>query len=351
MGPFPERRGLRQLGGDRLLNQHWPITAELDITPLMSRHRRERVPRHRAQRSAGYPARRARVTAAVQAAETAPDGAGDAEVALEAAGAPVARPAGRPVPSHSRRRNLRAPSTATGSEAPSAPAAKHPGVVRGLLVTPWFATATGFVIAVSLWIYSPHPQLAYPAIAIGKAPCSSSGCKTRVDQQGAGSLTMNSGEPVTQQHKPAAPARAGTRTPASTAASGLTFGYVARQAAQGKFLLIVSVTGERITKNWRLSFVLPGDHIEFVIGAHWQAAGSDGGTASPLAGDQGQQRGGAGDYGGGSGDQRYGGAPHQSGVRFTVVASGSSPVPAHCSYDGASCTFRELSSASQGRRG
>ena len=303
------------------------------------------------------------MTAALRGSGTAPDGAGDdAGIALQAdvdaapgRPGPATRAPGRRPPGHSPRRSRRASGTAGGSAPASGPAGKHSWVSRGLLVTPWFAAATGFVIAASLWIYSPNPQFSYPAISIGKVPCSSSGCKSKVEQQGAGSLTMNSGQPLTQHHNSAAPGETGTRTRTSTAASGLTFGYVVRPAAQGTFQLIVSVTGKPAIRNWSLYFVLAGDHIKFVIGAQWQADGSDAGTARPFAGYQGQQHGGPGDAGVVQGDQggygygHGGGAAHdQPGISFTVIASGRPPVPTDCSYDGASCTFHELSSAYQG---
>jgi hypothetical protein len=254
---------------------------------------------------------------------------------------------GHRLASHSRRRGRRSASTPPGSTPSSGLAGKHPMVARGLLMTPWFAAATGFVIAASLWIYSPRPQLTYPAISVGKVPCQSSACRSHFDQQGAGRLAIKSGERVTQQHKSAAPATTSTRRRASAAASGFTFGYIVRRNAPGNFELTVSVTGQRAVKNWNLAFVLPGDQIRFVLGAHWRANGSDGGTASPLAGDQDQY--GSGGHGG---DHRHndGGAPGQFRVSFEVVASGTRAVIADCSFDGASCTFRELSSPIQGVR-
>jgi len=222
-------------------------------------------------------------------------------------------------------------------------------------MTPWFAAATGSVIAASLWIYSPHPQLAFPAIAIGRVPCGSDNCGSQVDRQGAPSLTMNSGEPMAPSHNSAKPAGSGTPSQGRTAASGLTFSYVVRQAADGDFALTASVTGKHPITNWRLAFVLPGDHIKYVFGVHWQPAGSDGGTASPFTGPAGQHGGGPWDSGGGYGNQgdpgagqgsgagSRGGAPEEYGVTFTVIASGMAPVPADCSYDGAPCTFHELS--------
>jgi hypothetical protein len=217
-------------------------------------------------------------------------------------------------------------------------------------VTPWFAAATGFVIAASLWIYSPHPQLTYPAIAIGPVPCTSEGCSPSTDQQGAGSLTVNSGAPMTQPPNSAKPAGTSIRT----AASGLTFGYVVLPAVHGEFVVIVSVTGKRPIRNWHLAFVLPGDHIQSVYRADWQPEGSDGGTASAFTGDPGQQGGGASDAGGGYGNQGAAaseggsadgraGTPGEYGVSFTVIASGTPAGPAGCRYDGAACTFHKMS--------
>jgi hypothetical protein len=224
-------------------------------------------------------------------------------------------------------------------------------------MTPWFAAATGFVIAASLWIYSPQAQLTYPAIAIGKMPCDSSGCGQHVEQQGAGSLAMNSGEPLQQEHKSATHAGTRARRQARTAASGLTFGYATSPVAHGHFALVVRVTGKRVIKNWSLTFLLPGDHIEFVYGANWRAVGSDGLAAGPFTGDHVQQPGGFGGDGAGlgaqGGEQRdygHGGTPDQSGVVFTVIASGTPVAPAYCSFDGASCTFHNLTTSRRGRR-
>jgi hypothetical protein len=291
------------------------------------------------------------VTAPLAALSASSDGtvAGLGGLAASGYGAmPGRRPA-----SHSRRRSRQSASTPPGSAPASGLAGTHPMVARGLLMTPWFAAATGFVIAASLWIYSPHPQLTFPAIAVGKLPK----VPSHVDQQGAGRLAIKSGERATQQHESAAPAKTSTRDRASTAASGVTFGYVAQSAADGKFWLTVTVAGKHPIKNWQLAFVLPGAHIQSVYGADWHPAGSDGGTASQFTGGPGQQHGGP--VGGGSGhtgpggaggDYGHGGAADQPRVIFRVLASGRPVGPADCSFDGASCTFRELSSPSQGVR-
>jgi hypothetical protein len=242
---------------------------------------------------------------------------------------------------------MRAGSTAADSSSGGEPAGKQPGVARGLLVTPWFAAATAFVIAASALIYSPHPQFAFPDIAIGKVPCTSSDCASHADQQGAGSLAINSGSQMTPKHKSGTHARAAAHHPASTAVSGLTFGYyLLRPPSDSKFEVVVRVTGKRVFKNWKLAFVLRGDDIQFVFGAHWKVSG-DRVIATPLTGGAGQHGGGSGDQGRGLADYRYGhGGPlDQAGIFFTVFASGTPAAPTHCSFDGASCTFHELSSS------
>lgn len=251
-------------------------------------------------------------------------------------------------PSHSRRRI---------PEAASAAASRPPGVARGLLMTPWFAAASGFVIAASLWIHSSHPQLAFPIVTGSAPPCIPDGCSPHADQQGAGSLTINSGQPIPPQHKPATAAKKATRDQTPTAASGLTFGYVERPVADGNFWLTVTVTGKRPIKDWHLAFVLANDQIQYVFGADWKGQGTDQVVASPLTGDPGQQGGGRWHAGGGLSDQgagqggyHHGGALDQPGVTFTVIASGKPAAPTQCSFNGTSCTFHELSGASEGGR-
>jgi hypothetical protein len=264
---------------------------------------------------------------------------------------PGGPPPGRRPASHSRRRRRQMASTPDRFGPASGLGSTHPRVARGLLMTPWFAAATGSVIAASLWIYSPHPQLTYPGDAIGRVPCTTSGCGSPGDRQGTGgSLTTRSRQPLTQPYKSAVPAKTRTRTRASTAASGLTFGYSVRPAADGKFWLTVTITGKHPVKDWQLAFVLPGAHIQSVYNADWHAAGGDGGTASQFTGGPGGGGSGNTDPVGDRGDYGPGGTDDPPLVFFTVLASGKPVGPADCSFDGAKCTFTELSSASQGMR-
>ena len=294
------------------------MTARLDITPLMPRHRKERVPWHRALRQAGSPARRARLTPAVDTAIAVledsrredPDGAETVPLAASA----------RATPGHARSR-------------------RHPGVkrhrvlhrsTRGLLVTPWFAAASGFVIAASLWIYSPHAQLQFPNNnnAIHLQHCHNR-CTPAGSQNGSGSLASSGKHRLTDSQK------SGATGAGNPAISSMTFSYFVVPSPDGQFTIRISVTGKHAIKAWRLSFVLPGDRIGSVSGADWQRISRDSGTASGEGGQAGQWTGYGPDPQGHSAgdDQPY-------GFTFLVSGAGRPVAPTRCRYDGQACAFR-----------
>lgn len=290
----------------------------------MPRHRKERVPRHRAQRQADQAARRVRVNAAVATARTAlatlqPDDPDDADATLPLEAVPAAATRSGGLLGRSR---VRPHGRSTGSRP------GRSGARRGLLVTPWFAAGTGFVLAASMWIYSPHAELRFPSSAINELPCQQQGCSGGTDQ-GAGSLTTTSGQPIPHAKKQA-------HTRHRSAAAGLTFTYTVLWQQQGKFEVMISVTGKRSLRGWQLAFALPGDQVSNVIGASFQPSGSDGGTASALAGsDAGPWSDGG---NGGSGSQAA--ADDHNVVRFMVFGDGTPVLPTGCRYKGASCTFQ-----------
>lgn len=264
----------------------------------MPRHRRQPVPWHRALRQAAKPARRARVThvantsvAVLEASR--PD---DPESADTAPLSP--QTTGRP------RSALRA-------------------AARGLMMTPWFAAASGFVIAASLWIYAPHAHLQFnsPGNAIQTQPCHDS-CAGGGSHRGHGSLASSGKHRLADRRSGAA-------------VSGLTFSYVPLVSQDGKFTIRISVTGKRAIKNWTLAFVLPGDRIRWVWGASWQRTSRDSGTASPGDGQAGNWPG-----GGQAGNGPFGGNHQQYGFTFLVSGTGRQVRPTSCRYDGKSCAFR-----------
>jgi len=199
---------------------------------------------------------------------------------------------------------------------------------RGLVVTPWFAAASGFVIAASLWIYSPHAQLQFPNNAIHLQHCPR-GCSPATSQKGSGSLASSGKHRLTNSQQ------SGTAGAGNPAVSGLTFSYVVLSSQDGNFTIRISVTGKRAIKAWTLSFVLRGDRIRGVSGADWQRTSRDSGTASGEGGQAGQW---TGDGQGGSG---HSAGDHQRYMLTFVVSGTGQPVaPTSCRYDGHACTFR-----------
>ncbi len=290
----------------------------------MPRHRRQRVPRHRAQRQAGIPARRGGLSAVAAPAGTQlgisePDDVEDADQTR------LVLPVRVPGPRHS------------AKVRPAGPAAGGPsllaGAARGLLVTPWFAAATGFVLAAALWIYSPHTELklGLPSGAVGIVPCQQAGCSVTTEQ-GARSLTATSRQPIVHPSKSAS--RSDTRH--RSAAAGLTFGYAVLWHRQGEFEVMITVRGKRSIRDWRLAFAMSGDQINYVSGAWFKATGQD----AVMVSDVGDQA--TGDDGGHDGTV----SPDASGdlyaISFMVFGQGTPVLPTDCVYDGASCTIKQV---------
>ena len=287
-------------------------------------------------------------------AETGPAGVGLADAGLASQGS-----AGATRASHARPRHRRGP-LAAGSAAAELAGGRTgalPVATRFLVTTPWFAAATGFVIAVSLLIYAPHTRFGIPDLAIGKVQCSQINCGSDTNPQTAPTLAIASGQPIPQGQRAnkqaaASKVRAGGRT--RTAASGLKFGYFVHPLPDGRFSVIITVSGEHAIRNWRLSFALPGDRILSVTGADWKRRGRDRGTARPSTSKQPGVTGGTNGGAGGPGAQAANDpSAHPSGadapvVWFEVQASGRTPVLADCRFDGVACAFYQLTSSWQG---
>ncbi|MFY9892140.1 MAG: hypothetical protein WAK71_27805, partial [Streptosporangiaceae bacterium] len=155
------------------------------------------------------------------------------------------------------------------------------GAIHGLVVTPWFAAATGIVIAASLWLYAPRPELTFPPDAIGAVHCAEAGCLTAAPGHSPGSLATSSGQQIVPA-KPA-PGRDAVHTDvqAHRPSAGLTVTYAVVSSQQGRFSVVITVTSRHAIRNWTLAFSMPGDQIIGVLGASWQATGSASGIASP----------------------------------------------------------------------
>jgi len=218
------------------------------------------------------------------------------------------------------------------------PASSGTGVLRaaarGLLVTPWFAAASGVVIAASLWIYAPHAHIEFPSgSAIQSSHCNK-GCASTSGRKDTGQLAASGKGSLPDSRK------SGTRSRPThpvvrinrAALKGLTFSYYVLPSERG-FKLMISVVGQQAIKDWQLHFVLPGDRIRQVWDARWHRTSPDSGTVS--GGSQTGQRNGNGP---GDGDQP-GADHHQYGFTFVVSGSGQPTGPTDCLYDGQSCVF------------
>ena len=296
------------------------------------------MPLHRARRPAIDSARRVRLTAAVAAARTALEASRPADDADDADST---------APLTALRLRLSQARPRRAEEVVPYEPGMLSGAVRGLLVTPWFAAATGLVVAAGLWIYSPHAVLRFPPSAAGGVPCEPHNCGVG-PANGGGALTTVTRQPIAH----AKTGKSGTRSDvdAGSVVSGLTFSYKVLWQSDGKFGVEVSVTGRRVPRAWKLAFAMPGDQIIDVMGANWQPAGSDAGTASGPSDSwsgqwQGQGPGQGQDPGPGQYNHQRGVEADQSrhhrrhAISFMVVGQGTPVVPTGCSLNGASCSF------------
>lgn len=311
----------------------------------MPRHRNERVPRHRAQRPRGNPVRRARVNAAAPAAQPglAATTRSDADAAKTEplplrSVVPQPRPDGAP---EGGRRGV----SGRGRPLPTGPGGALGGAARGLLVSPWFAAAAGFVIAGSLWIHSPHTELTFPNLAIGKVPCSGAVCNGAPEPQGRGSkLTTPSPSNTKKTRKNSGTTAGAGTTPVRTQArtAHMSVGYHVTIQNDHQFSIVFLVSARHIPQRWRLALTIPGVQVQGAAFADWTASSSDSGTATPTyeagwRGSHGPQNGNssAGVSERGPGGRRY-------GFSFVIFGTGTPGQPTGCTYNGDACTFHEV---------
>ena len=221
-----------------------------------------------------------------------------------------------------------APALRTGP-APGRGTGRVRRAVRGLLMTPWFAASTGFVIAAGMWLYSPHASITFPP-AIGTIHCRLDGCVTQ-GGKGSGSLASAApGQRLRTRHERRGSGRSGD---ASERTAGLTFTFTVLWHGHDSFGAAISVSGKRSLGAWQLTFRLPGTQIQNVFGAEWlQSATGDGGTASPFHVD-------------------FGRAADHDAVSFRIFGTGSLSRPTSCTFDGATCTFKVTSAGKDGEPG
>jgi hypothetical protein len=292
----------------------------------MPRHNSQRLPRHRAPRRVDDSPRRVRVRAAISAARAAL-----AVTRHDEADAAGQQPSYRR--SWRRRRTVRWRPPRPSAAARVGRRTVVRGAARSLLVTPWFAAGTGFVIATGLWIYAPHTELRFPDSSAGASQCESRGCATDSPSTDPGEVATGPAQKIA-----GAQAKKHSRTVKTDVvtdkAAGLKFKFTILWQNGSRFGAYVTVSGHTVPSSWRLSFAIPGVRIDYVTGVSWlpDTAG-DGGTASapPWQESSGKAQDADGNDTSGVSDDPV--------ISFSVTGTGSASIPNTCRFDGSACSF------------
>jgi len=273
---------------DQILNVTRPAGQLLDITTLMPRHRLEGRPRHRAKRQGFWPERSVRLDATQVQADQ-----GRAMTSATTFAMPAAR------------RTRRSPRPEYGR------------IVRGAMLTPWFAVSVGIVIATSLTFATPHPALTFPPSQSGR--CVDAGCASASPPPSAPRPAI--------KHEVRLPATQQRAANVSVRSAGVKLEYELLPRQDGRFMAVIIIVGRKALGKWSLKFALPGAQIESIMWARWQPEGSHGVlvSGSPLP----WPRSGANE------------------ARIVVFGAGSPGWPTGCAFDGGSCRFLALSGGNQ----
>ncbi len=179
----------------------------------MPRHRPVGRPRHRAKRQGLWPARSVRWDAATHRAATAL--APPVELISASGQARAKGPRMRP---------------------------DFGRMVRGAMLTPWFAFSAGIVIAASLTLATPHPALTFPPGQSGR--CIQVGC--------ASPPRAPSGQAPAIKHV----------VRLSPPHGRVRVEYQLLHRNHDRFVAVILIVGHRSLGNWRLRFVMPGVMID-----------------------------------------------------------------------------------------
>ena len=182
-------------------------------------------------------------------------------------------------------------------------------MIRGVLLTPWFAVSAGIVIATSLTLATPHPALTFPPSKTGR--CSVAGCSSPSAPPAAPSPAI--------KHQVRLP---GPGSDAKVRLAGVKVEYELMSGPHHSFIAVIVIESRRRLGDWELRFALPGGSIDHVMWAKWQHEGTDGVvvTGSPLPWR-------------GSDDNK---------ARIVIFGAGRPKRPTSCELDGETCTFRAM---------
>lgn len=178
-------------------------------------------------------------------------------------------------------------------------------MIRGAMLTPWFAAGVGIVIATSLTLTTPHPALTFPPLQTGR--CVVASCTP---------LSPRQAPPIKREISMPG------RSYANVRVAGVKVEYKLMSALNHSFIAVIVIESRRPLGDWELSFVLPGAFVDQVMWATWRHDGKHGVviTGSPLPWDR----------------------SDDSEARIVLFGSGTPGLPAGCELDGGSCTFRAM---------
>jgi len=191
-------------------------------------------------------------------------------------------------------------------------------IVRGAMLTPWFAVSVGIVIATSLTVATPHPALTFPPSQSGR--CVDAGCASASPPPSAPKPAI--------KHVVRLPAIQQTPVSVSVRPASVKLEYELLPMPYGKFMAVIVIVSRNSLGKWSLKFTLPGAEIKSIIWADsWQRDSSDGVviSGSPLP----WPRSGANE------------------ARIVVFGMGVPVGPASCFFDGGSCRFIALTAGDQ----
>src|SRR5215467_4764239 len=209
----------------------------------MSRHRAERLHRSRAMRQGIWPGRSAWTVAVKMRLGGGEEEGAEEGLARQRRRASAALHARRPRSLAGFSRAWRRPRRR--SAGPGGSRSEYRRIIRGAMLTPWFAVSIGIVVATSLTLAAPHPALTFPATQPGH--CLLVGCIAVPPRPG--------GQRPAAKHEDPLPSRA-------TAGSTAKVEYAEQAMHKGQFMAVIVIIGRHPLKHWTLEFALPGAQIK-----------------------------------------------------------------------------------------
>lgn len=189
-------------------------------------------------------------------------------------------------------------------------------IVRGAMLTPWFAVSVGIVVATALSLAAPHPALTFPPTKSGH--CAQAECSAPSPLAKGRAPAIKKDVPL-----PAAQLPGRQQTTANVRAA-VKVEYQLLPRHDDHFIAVILIIGRKSLGKWNMRFTLPGAQIDSILWARWALQGSDRlmVSGSPLP----WPRSGANE------------------ARIVVFGSGTPGWPGGCAFDGDACTFRKLTS-------